>query len=86
MIFEIISIIIVALGSSFTTRWLLTRKAVYGYFYMQMDNPEDPEDVTIRVSIPSNQYYLDKKRIILERGDWNESILAKYKWESKSQK
>lgn len=69
MIFEIISIVVVAWVSSFTTRWLLTRKAVHGYFYMQTDNPENPEDVTIRVSLPSNQYYLDKKRIILERGD-----------------
>lgn len=69
MIFDLFGLICMAIVSSSITKWLMTRKTAYGYFYIQTDNPEDPENVTIRVSLPSNQYYLDKKRIILERDD-----------------
>ena len=50
------------------TRWLLSRKTAYGYFYLEEIDPDSPGEFTIRVSIPSNQYYLDKEQIILKRG------------------
>lgn len=52
----------------FVTRWILTRKTAYGYFYLEEIDPDSPGEFSIRVSIPSNQYYLDKERIILKRG------------------
>lgn len=69
MIFEIVGIIVVALISSLTTRWLLTRKSAYGYFYIERIDPEDLTEVTIRVSLPSSEYYLDKNQIILKKGN-----------------
>lgn len=41
--------------------------AGYGLFSLRESNPEDPEfhDLTIRIG--SNQYLLDKKKIILKR-------------------
>ena len=50
------------------TRWLLTRKTAYGHFYLEEIDPDSPGEFSIRVSIPSNQYYLDKEQIILKRG------------------
>lgn len=50
------------------TRWILTRKTAYGYFYLEEIDPDSPGEFAIRVSIPSNQYYLDKEQIILKRG------------------
>ena len=38
------------------------------YFYLEEIDPDSPGEFSIRVSIPSNQYYLDKEQIILKRG------------------
>lgn len=60
--------ILSALLGSLMTRWFLTRKTAYGYFYLDEIDPDSPGEFSIRVSIPSNQYYLDKEQIILKRG------------------
>lgn len=63
-----IGCIVSAACGMFATRWALTRKTVYGYFYLEEIDPDSPGEFSIRVSIPSNQYYLDKEQIILKRG------------------
>ena len=60
--------ILSAFLGSLVTRWLLSRKTAYGYFYLEEIDPDSPGEFSIRVSIPSNQYYLDKEQIILKRG------------------
>lgn len=60
--------ILSAFLSCLATRWVLTRKTAYGYFYLEEIDPDSPGEFAIRVSIPSNQYYLDKEQIILKRG------------------
>lgn len=60
--------ILSAFLGSLVTRWLLSRKTVYGYFYLEEIDPDSPGEFSIRVSIPSNQYYLDKEQIILKQG------------------
>lgn len=60
--------ILSAFLGSLVTRWLLSRKTAYGYFYLEEIDPDSPGEFAIRVSIPSNQYYLDKEQIILKRG------------------
>ena len=60
--------ILSAFLGSLVTRWLLSRKTAYGYFYLEEVDPDSPGEFSIRVSIPSNQYYLDKEQIILKRG------------------
>ena len=60
--------ILSAFLGSLVTRWLLSRKTAYGYFYLEEVDPESPGEFSIRVSIPSKQYYLDKEQIILKRG------------------
>ena len=64
----IITYIIPILFACLATRWVLTRKTAYGYFYLEEIDPDSPGEFSIRVSIPSNQYYLDKEQIILKRG------------------
>ena len=54
------------------TRWLLTRKTAYGYFYLEEMDPNEPGEFHIRISIPKETYYLDKSQIILKRGDSQE--------------
>lgn len=63
-----IGCVVSAACGMFVTRWVLTRKTAYGYFYLEEIDPNSPGEFSIRVSIPSNQYYLDKKQIILKRG------------------
>ena len=63
-----IGCVVSAACGMFVTRWVLTRKAAYGYFYLEEIDPDSPGEFAIRVSIPSNQYYLDKEQIILKRG------------------
>ena len=63
-----IGCIISAACGMIVTRWVLTRKTAYGYFYLEEIDPDSPGEFSIRVSIPSNQYYLDKEQIILKRG------------------
>lgn len=60
--------ILSAFLGSLVTRWLLSRKTAYGHFYLEEIDPDSPGEFAIRVSIPSNQYYLDKEQIILKRG------------------
>lgn len=64
----IITYVMPILIACLATRWVLTRKTVYGYFYLEEIDPNSPGEFSIRVSIPSNQYYLDKEQIILKRG------------------
>lgn len=64
----IITYVIPILIACLATRWVLTRKTVYGYFYLEEVDPESPGEFSIRVSIPSDRYYLDKDQIILKRG------------------
>lgn len=59
--------ILSAFLSCLATRWVLTRKTAYGYFYLEEIDPDSPGEFSIRVSIPSNQYYLDKEQIVLKR-------------------
>lgn len=67
---ELITLIVVCILSIATTRFLMNRKTIYGYFYIEGgDDPENPEEMNIRISVPSSAYYLDKKQIILRRGD-----------------
>lgn len=61
--------ILSAFLGSLATRWFLTRKTAYGYFYLEELDPDSPGEFSIRVSIPSDEYYLDKDQIILKRGD-----------------
>ena len=63
-----IGCIVSAACGMFVTRWVLTRKTAYGYFYLEEIDPDSPGEFSIRVSIPSDQYYLDKDQIILKRG------------------
>ena len=63
-----IGCIVSATFGMLVTRWVLTRKTVYGYFYLEEVDPESPGEFSIRVSIPSDRYYLDKDQIILKRG------------------
>ena len=65
---DIFMITIGCVISTLVTRWILTRKTAYGYFYLEEIDPDSPGEFAIRVSIPSNQYYLDKEQIILKRG------------------
>lgn len=60
--------ILSAFLGSLVTRWLLSRKTAYGYFYLEEIDPESPGEFSIRVSIPTDQYYLVKEQIILKRG------------------
>lgn len=63
-----IGCVVSAACGMFVTRGVLTRKTAYGYFYLEEIDPDSPGEFSIRVSIPSNQYYLDKEQIILKRG------------------
>lgn len=63
-----IGCIVSAACGMLVTRWVLTRKSVYGHFYLEEIDPESPGEFSIRVSIPTDQYYLDKEQIILKRG------------------
>lgn len=63
-----IGCIVSAACGMIVTRWILTRKTAHGYFYLEEIDPDSPGEFSIRVSIPSNQYYLDKEQIILKRG------------------
>ena len=63
-----IGCIVSAACGMLVTRWVLTRKTAYGYFYLEEIDPDSPGEFSIRVSIPSNRYYLDKEQIILKRG------------------
>lgn len=57
-----------ALVGCLATRWVLTRKTAYGYFYLEEIDPNEPGEYNIRISIPKETYYLDKSQIILKRG------------------
>lgn len=54
------------------TRWVLTRKTAYGYFYLEEIDPNEPGEYNIRISIPKETYYLDKNHIVLKRGNSQE--------------
>lgn len=64
--------ILSAFLSCLATRWVLTRKTAYGYFYLEEIDPNEPGEYNIRISIPKETYYLDKNQIILKRGNSQE--------------
>lgn len=52
---------------SILTQIIVRRKAGYGYFSIENNDPENPEEFDLRIRIQQGQYLLDKRQIILER-------------------